>query len=208
MQLGASSFEVDARRLACGPGQSFCRDTLRESFSNDMRSDACAIETYSADQDAIADYNFWQPTYANQVQKGNAFLNASNDTNRFAPKQVTQESFLQGRGQVTSNPGCKDGFLCYLPQDQFAQPGAGRKPWDMSLFAQSTLVPRSCASVTEVDLLKRMKPLAGAYQPSYSPLQGDLDPQVRGRKKYEEGVTLSTKNIPSFAETAARGRYQ
>lgn len=199
----SAAFEQDAQNVACGADATFCKGALRSSYQNVFRSDACAIETYSAENEEQYNYNMWLPSYANKVSRGSAFLNSSNDVNRFAPKQVTQESFLQGRGQVTSNPGCKDGFLCYLPEQVFE--GAAEKtkaPWDMHLFAQPTIVPRSCASLTELDLIDRLKPLAHAYQERYVPHIGQPK-----QTKIQEGVTLSTKKYPDFKETAKAGRY-
>lgn len=200
-----AAFNANAEDLACGNAQSFCKGAMKSSYQDVLRSDSCAVETYVADNEQQFDYNMWLPAYANKVKRGSAFLNASNDTNRFAPKQVTQESFLQGRGQVSSNPNCKAGFLRYLPESVFDDKAAERKPWDMHLFAQPTLVPRSCASITELDIIKRMQPLAEAYQGRYTPLLGE---SVNGaRKKYEDGVTLSTKKYVDFAEAAKRDKY-
>jgi len=202
-----AAFEGSARDLACGPDATFCRGAMKSAWQDVLRSDACAVETYVADNEQQFDYNMWLPSYANTVRRGSAFLNASNDTNRFAPKQVTQESFLQGRGQVSSNPNCKAGFIRYLPESVFAeQPSGERKPWDMHLFAQPTLVPRSCASVTELDIIKRMQPLAQSYQGRYTPLLGESS-RGSGRRAYEDGVTLSTKKHVSFAEAAQRDKY-
>ena len=201
------AFNANAQDLACGSDASFCKGAMKSSYQELMRSDSCAIETYSADNEQQYDYNMWLPSYANDVRRGSAFLNASNDTNRFAPKQVTQESFLQGRGQVSSNPNCKAGFLRYLPESVFEQKEpAERKPWDMHLFAQPTLVPRSCASITELDIIKRMQPLAEAYQGRYTPLMGDSS-HDGSRRKYDEGVTLSTKKYVDFAEAAKKDKY-
>jgi len=199
-KMSSAAFEANAQQIGCGAGSSFCKSAMKSSFQDTLRSDACAIETYSAEQDQIFDQIMWLPSYASELQVGSAFLNASVETNRFAPKQVQQESFLQGRGQVSSNPGCKDSALKYLPQELFTAEAAPRKPWDMNLFAQPTLVPRSCASVTELDLLKRMKPLAGAYENRFSAFSG-------AKRHYDEGVTLSSKRYPDVREMAKRDRY-
>jgi hypothetical protein len=200
----SNALEADAEALACGPESSFCKASLKSSWQDTFRADPCALETYAADNDAQYSYNMWQPSYASDLSRGNAFLNASTDANRFAPKQVTQESFLQGRGQVTSNPGCKGGFIRYLPEKVFEGTAeTDKKPWDMSLFAQPTLVPRSCSSVTELDLIDRMKPRAHAFQERYMPVAAQLK-----ERKIPEGVTLSSKKYPNFKELAQKGRYQ
>lgn len=203
-----ASFNANAQDLACGEDASFCKGAMKSSYQELMRNDSCAVATYVADNEEQFDYNMWQPSYANDVRRGSAFLNASNDTNRFAPKQVTQESFLQGRGQVSSNPNCKSGFLRYLPEGVFSkEEPAERKPWDMHLFAQPTIVPRSCSSITELDIIKRMQPLAGAYEGRFTPLMGESSMTSGGKRKYEEGVTLSTKKYVDFAEAAIKDRY-
>lgn len=203
-----ASFNANAQDLACGEDASFCKGAMKSSYQELMRNDSCAVATSVADNEEQFDYNMWQPSYANDVRRGSAFLNASNDTNRFAPKQVTQESFLQGRGQVSSNPNCKSGFLRYLPEGAFnKEEPAERKPWDMHLFAQPTIVPRSCSSITELDIIKRMQPLAGAYEGRFTPLMGESSMTAGGKRKYEEGVTLSTKKYVDFAETANKDRY-
>jgi len=206
-KMNVSSFDTDAQWLACGPGNSFCGGALKSAYQDVMKSDSCAVETHIAENDQMYDYVMWRPSYASDLKRGSAFLNASVDTNRFAAKQVTQESFLQGRGQVTSNPGCKGGFVNYLPQSVFGDQPATREAWDMHLFSQPTLVPRSCASLTELDLTQRMKPLAGAYQGRYNPLLGDETYASRSGTKYAEGVTLSTKKYVDFAALAAEGKY-
>jgi len=198
-----NAFAADAESLSCGPDSSFCKASLKSSWQDTFRADACALESYYADNENQYNYNMWQPSYANTVSRGNAFLNSSNDSNRFAPKQVTQESFLQGRGQVTSNPGCKDGFIRYLPEKVFEGAPEQKKPWDMSLFAQPTLAPRSCASLTELDIIDRMKPRAHAFQERYVPHAAQLKD-----RKLAEGVTLSTKKYPDFKESAQKDRYQ
>jgi hypothetical protein len=200
-----AAFDANAETLACGSDPSFCKGAMKSSYQDVLRSDSCAVETYFADNEHQFDYNMWLPSYANKVRRGSAFLNASNDTNRFAPKQVTQESFLQGRGQVSSNPNCKAGFIRYLPESIFEDKPPERQPWDMHLFSQPTLVPRSCASVTELDIIKRMRPLAEAYQGRFTPLLGENSGSAR--RKYDEGVTLSTKKYVDFSEAAKRDKY-
>ena len=200
-----TAFDANAEDVACGSEATFCRGAMKSDYQDVLRSDSCAVETYVADNEQQFDYNMWLPTYANTVRRGSAFVNASNDTNRFAPKQVTQESFLQGRGQVSSNPNCKAGFIRYLPESVFEDKAPERKPWDMHLFAQPTLVPRSCASITELDIIKRRQPLGESYQGRYTPLLGENSDNAR--RKYDEGVTLSTKTYVDFAEAAKKDKY-
>ena len=136
-------------------------------------------------------------------------MNTLEDT--FINIGLEEESFLQGRGQVTSAKRCLSGKINYLPETLF-QPRP-QAPLDMSLFAQPSVVPRSCASLTEVNLLDRIAPLPGAPQGIYTPFAADKLTQADRRlltegswtpeSKYKEGVTLSTKKIPSFREMKA-----
>ena len=129
--------------IACGDGTSYCSEALKNNFEPVMRSDACAIATEADFNNNLENYIFWMPKYRRKTCEGNAYLNCSADTDRFGPQQVTQESFLQGRGQVTSNKNCSEGFLNYLPASEFSET---KKPkqMDMTLFGaadqRSTLV--------------------------------------------------------------------
>lgn len=193
-------FDVKAQQLSCGPGDSWCQQSLRSAYDDVLRSDSCALERRVADSDKFTSYYTWQPTYSSKPSLGSAFLNADGGTNRFGAKQVLQESFLQGRGQVSSNPGCDGSALRYLPETVF--PGAPKKEWDMSLFSQQSIVPRSCASVTEVNLLQRMKPRPGSFEGTWRPFPAQ--PLPEGSRRIEEGITLANKRYPSYAELRAR----
>ena len=212
MERQRRELAMPADEIACGPGKSFCKTALDSQWGEDLTTaEGCAIKAYTHDNDSIYNYWQWQPKYSSTMSRGNAFLNSSVDTNRFAGQQVRQESFLQGRGQVTSSRSCMSGKLNYLPESQF-QP-QDRGTLDMSLYAQSSVVPRSCASLTEINLLDRMAPLPDAPQGMYMPFSADT--LTRGDRKllregastpnskYAEGVTLSTKYVPTFAEMKA-----
>ena len=172
-----------------------------------MRADPCAIETLSKFNDQTEDYVLWVPKYRRKACEGSGYLNCSADTERFGPQQVTQESFLQGRGQVTSNPSCTAGFVNYLPASQFEEKKE-TKPMDMTLFAQPTTVPRSCGTITEVDIQNRIDPLPGAWQGSWSPFVGMqfADPKADPRapnlaSQARKTVTLGSKNkYPDWGE--------
>ena len=189
---------ADPRKLACGPGESFCRNALKMSYDDVFTQDECAIATYSQDQDSQYNYWQWQPKYASTTSRGNAFLNSSVGTNRFARKQVLQESFLQARGQVTSSKLCQDSYLTYLPKDQFdaAPPAEGKL--DMSLYPQNSVVKRSCASLTETNMLDRVPPAKGSNEGAFRPFPG------ADRRVYVEGQTLSTKRYASFSDLKAQ----
>ena len=197
-----TSYDQAAQKVACGPGDTFCQTSMRTAYEDLLRDDSCAVETHTADNSKQANYYFWQPQYANKRVKGNAFLSVEADALRFGSKQVTQESFLQGRGQVTPlNPRCGASELRYMPESVFPPP-TDKEPWDMSLFAQQTIVPRSCASITEVDMLRRRSPQPGAYEGAWAPFASELRPS--NSRRIEEGVTLANKQYPTFADLRAR----
>jgi hypothetical protein len=183
--------------VACGDVPSLCADALALNYETTMRSDSCALTTLADFNDHLEDYVLWLPKYRRKACEGNGYLNCSADTERFGPKQVKQESFLQGRGQVTSNPGCAAGGITYLPSSEFAAAPAPRQT-DMTLFAQPTTLPRSCGTLAEVDIQRRVEPLPGAWQGSFSPLAGMLPlPNDTARKS----VTLGTRNkYPDWGE--------
>jgi hypothetical protein len=190
--------EQPASQRLCGPGKSLCRSALDEQWGEDLTTaEPCAAAGHAADNDFLYRYRQWQPDYSSQPSRGNAFLNSSADRNRFGGQQVRQESYLQGRGQVTSSRACSAGKLTYLPDAEFAsqpKPAAGL---DMSLFAQPSVVPRSCASVTEVDLQERFGPRRGRAQGIYTPFPAETLPRS-DRRLIEEGLTLSTKSYPTY----------
>jgi hypothetical protein len=204
MNLDASQRQqiaLPAEELACGPGKSFCKTAMNGHWSGDLTtSEGCTVAAYSNDNDSQYNYWQWQPKYANQTSRGNAFLNSSIDTNRFAGRQVRQESFLQGRGQVTSSRNCMAGKLNYLPENQFTPQTT--RPLDMSLFAQPSVVPRSCASLTEMNLLDRLAPLPSTPQGIYTPFPADTLPRS-DRRLVAEGTTMSSKSYPRFADLKA-----
>ncbi len=193
----------ESTQIACGNGSSYCGEALASHYETVMRADPCAIATSADYNTSVEDYVLWLPKYKRQPCEGSGYINCSAEAERFGPRQVTQESFLQGRGQVTSNRGCTGGFVNYLPESQF--PARKPRSTDMTLFAQPTVVPRSCGTLTEVDLQKRIDPLPSEWQGSWSPFVGMLkfgeeprtgrDPRIpTGGSKAKETVTLGSKN--------------
>ena len=164
-----------------------------------MKADACALATADVVDDYAANYIMWQPNYRKTQCEANGFVNCSVNADRFGPRQVTQESFLQGRGQVTSNPGCTAGFVNYLPESEFSKPSKP-KASGMQLFAQPTTTPKSCGTLSEVDLQDRMQKLPGSWQGSWSPfsslkLQDGQGPTMSaGTLPKRQTVTLGTSN--------------
>ena len=189
--------------LACGSGKSLCAEALATDYAPTLRSDSCTIPTTAAFNNNVEDYVLWLPKYRRKTCEGNGYLNCSAETERFGPRQVTQESFLQGRGQVTPNTGCPAGGVTYLPEKEFSAKDVPR-PANMSLFAQPTLIPRSCGTLTEVDIQQRLKPLPGVWQSSFSPLVG-MRSAPDSKSTERKTVTLGTRNkYPEWGELKER----
>ena len=198
-----TGYDQAAQNETCGPGNTFCQTAMRTAYEDLLRDDSCAVESHGADNAKHSSYQFWQPDYASKRVKGNSFINVEADALRFGSTQVTQESFLQGRGQVTPlNTRCGASELRYLPETVFPPSQEKKEPWDMSLFAQQTVFPRTCASVTEVDMLRRRSPQPGAYEGAWAPFAADL--RAGSSRRIEEGVTLANKQYPAFADLRAR----
>uniref|UniRef100_A0A6C0C1J4 Uncharacterized protein n=1 Tax=viral metagenome TaxID=1070528 RepID=A0A6C0C1J4_9ZZZZ len=195
-------FPNSATRSACGEGDTLCSEALKNDYTNVLRSDTCAISTENNFNVGVEDYILWVPKYRRKVCEGNAYLNCSADTDRFGPKQITQESFLQGRGQVADNPNCPAGGVKYLPETLFNQEDKPKQV-NMSLFSQPTLVPRSCGTLTEVDLQRRMLPLPGAWQGSFSPLVAvnfEKESAASERRQMKPTTTTSLGNKNKYPE--------
>jgi hypothetical protein len=170
-------------RDACGPGDTYCSQAIDSSYDNVLRADPCAIDTSNSFDSAREKYLLWMPKYQRKPCEGSGYQHCA--TGNLGPQQITQESFLQGRGQVSANPSCAASGVKYLPQSEFGERKA-RAP-DMSLFAQPTVLPRSCGSLTEVDMQKRLDRLPAAWQGSYAPL-------ANASRDDRRTMTLGSKN--------------
>lgn len=88
----------------------------------------------------------------------------------YGPKTVprtTQESFLQGRGQV-NNDHCPDCDVIYLPKKVFELTEDEDKTscQDMALQPQHTRFPKSCNNLSETEI-SQYAFLPGAFQKGY-----------------------------------------
>lgn len=195
---------------ACGKGDSLCRRALRSQYDARLKAEPCAIQTSASDDRKISDYVMWLPKYRQSDCEGSGYVMCGNNASRFGPKKVSNESFLQGRGQVTGPRGCFASGIRFLPKEDEEQQPAKKKCHDMSLFARSTQVKKSCGSVSEVDVDQRLRPLPGGYAGAFVPhimSRGtpvpnitDQFPMPEVERRYQEPVTLGTKKYPSWDE--------
>ena len=168
------------------------------------------------DNEKTSNYFLWLPQYRKRPCEGSGYHHCDSGSSRFGPSKVAQESFLQGRGQVTGPRGCFASGLRFLPKGEAPESKKSeqqqqRPPHDMTLFARSTQARKSCGSVSEIDMSSRLRPLPGSFAGAFVPFinkEESLVPNVtdefvpgsRGRK----GVTLSSKRYPSWDEIKAR----
>ena len=201
--------EGTAQATSCGPGDTFCRRAINSDYETRLYSDPCALQTFASDQEKYSNYNLWLAPYEKKPCESSGYINCGDQTSRFGPRKVTQESFLQGRGQVTASKRCFASGLKFLPKSEF-EDVPQKKCHDMTLYSQNTKVRKSCGSVSEVDMTVRLRPLPGEYAGSFAPSilnRRTLVPNVTAEYLYGDSsrndrkpVTLSTKKYPSWAE--------
>lgn len=174
-----------------------------------MRSDPCSIQTTASDSEKKSNYFMWLPQYRRRPCEGSGYHLCNTAASRFGPRKVAQESFLQGRGQVTGPRSCFASGLRFLPKDELLPEEEGRddnKPkgcHDMTLFPRSTQVRKSCGSVSEIDMSQRLRPLPGTFAGAFVPFildNNSLVPNVTDQFVPSSGVTLSSKRYPSWEE--------
>ena len=172
-----------------------------------MRSDPCSIQTSASDDEKRANWNFFLPSYRKKPCEGSGY-HLCDTTSRFGPRKVAQESFLQGRGQVTGSRGCFASGLRFLPKDVFPEDQKPKGCHDMTLYARSTQTKKSCGSLSEIDMSQRLRPLPGQYAGAFVPFidnPNSLVPNVTDELvPTSKGLTLSSKKYPSWAELKSR----
>ena len=182
--------------LACGESNGSCRVALENNYETTLRADPCAVVDDTVMNERMENYRMWLPAYKTTTCESSGYLNCSLNSERFGPRQLRQESYLQGRGQTTGSASCEASGVRYLPQDKFGAPVVRKS--NQELFAQSTLIPRSCGTLTEVDLQQRTVPRANEWQGAFSPFI--RAPSIESSMPVKETVTLGTLNkYPDWA---------
>ena len=221
--LGSLHLEqATAEQTACGEGDTYCKLGINADFQTVPSMDRCAIQASAALDESVSNYVMWVPKYRQSQCEASGYVECGGpDGNRVGPRQILQESVLQGRGQVLGPKGCPGSQIKYLPEgDIFRKEAPARKCHDMSL-GQQTRTKRSCGSVTEVDLSTRYQSLPQTFQGSYAPLTLSMGaspaPTINGRttpvntpsggqrtygssRRKTEGHTLENKRYPTFAQ--------
>jgi hypothetical protein len=158
----------------------------------------------------VLNYNMWIPKYQQNGcrSSGHRLCEAGQ---RFNPKKIMQEAFLQGRGQLTTSPECPGAGVRYLPEKLFAKTEGPVR--DMALYPEPLRQKKSCGSISEMDMLSRFHLLPGAYQHTFTPFLSNPAVHAPGpskvskeavhyasTRKKTEGHSLSTKRYPSWRE--------
>jgi hypothetical protein len=168
-----------------------------------MKSDPCSLQQTARDDEKTSNYILWLPNYKRKQCESSAYSQCD-ATSRFGPQKVAQESFLQGRGQVTGPRGCFASGLRFLPKDVFPTDAGEPQCHDMSLYPRQTASKKSCGSVSEVDMTARLRPLPGEYAGAFVPKILDrrsLVPNVLDRRVVlTKGITLGNKGYPSWTD--------
>ena len=187
----------ESMSLACGNTPSSCRVALSNNYETTLRADPCVIMDETKLNEKSELYRFFQPGYKTKTCESSGYLNCSTNAERFGPQQVQQESYLQGRGQVTGAPGCAAAGIKYLPKNVFSQ--KTQRKSNQELFAQSTLIPRACGSLTEVDMGNRLTKMPTDWQGAFTPFL--RAPAFSPGLPEKETVTLGTVNkYPDWGE--------
>ena len=97
-----AALQAQSAQEACGSGASYCGGALASEYNAGLRADPCSVVTSGELDERREQYVLWMPTYRKGRCQGSGHVSCTAAADRFGPRQVTQESFLQGRGQVSS----------------------------------------------------------------------------------------------------------
>jgi hypothetical protein len=215
--------EASVEDRVCGRGSSYCRQDFETKYLNSASMDKCALRAATALNDSVSDYIMWLPKYrtAGQCEASGYLSCGGPEGNRMAPRKIQQESVLQGRGQLLGPRKCPGSQVKYLPPEgdvfapQGSSSGAPKRCPDMTLYSRPTRLPKSCGSISEVDMNRRYEPLPQAFQGTYAPLTLGLPaPTINrpgsrmpaapaayygaGSQRRTEGHTLENKSYPTW----------
>lgn len=102
-------------------------------------------------QDYVLDKNYWMRPNVSKCRENSLGSTCSFYGPMTVPR-TTQESFLQGRGQI-QNDHCPECGVIYLPESVFALTKDEKKTCqDLSLQPQFTRKPKSCFTLAETDI--------------------------------------------------------
>ena len=140
-------------------------------FYNSLKFDSCVNDQQTMQYQKINDYQMdLTANYRTGQRPAYPLAHASNPTfwGPLTGSLVTQESFLQGRGQTLAN--CPDCDVIWLPESLFPTQTQHTQPRSCQatdLEPLYTRMKRSCNSVSETDMTEYWM-MPGAFQAGYS----------------------------------------
>lgn len=151
------------------------------------------------------DTSYWQPPNASTCQSNGIGIKCSSYGRKDVPR-TTQESFLQGRGQVL-NDKCPDGDVVYLPSEVFKLGERNNQDAKCQVTALDPYFdrqPRSCFNISETDTTAYTMGIPGAWQGTNVQMtdfngSAHLQDREMGRDMYAHG-TVGTS-------ASSRGSY-
>lgn len=147
-----------------------------------------------AQNDYILDRKYWMPPGSTKCHE-----NSLGSTCTFyGPKNVpktTQESFLEGRGQVNDD-FCPECGVIVLPDSVFPGTAQPRACQDMSLQPQFTRQPKNCRTLAETDI-SQYAFLPGAWQRGYLGVNSLCDTGINIQSR--ENARLEYRPSPKTA---------
>lgn len=203
--------ESTPKETACGPGDSYCANNIASAYDVNGRLSPCSQQQTASDLDKNYAYQVYVPKYRYARCDPIGLTQCSNGADRFGPKALRTEAYLQGRGQIIAARGCFASGVKFMPQELEEPEATEKKVIDMHFYSRSTRNRRSCDSLTEIDLLDRLAPLPGARQNPYSPMVGSSahsstnalygTTQSAGK---QEGMTRTNALHPSWGDLRQR----
>ena len=202
-------------------------------YNDNVTSDACYERFENEVNDGTYNYQmnprFW--TRENTTALHHGVVSGRENYGRKTPRTITSESFLQGRGQVSSV--CPESEVIYLPSSQFPADGTVGT-FDTATAARATgagnaqrqetpaiscsstklerlltRVPKSANSLSEADVSERNM-FPGGYQNGYQGYNAVVDTHIQTRMHTlappvnERGVQTS---YATYGLNEASGRY-
>jgi hypothetical protein len=131
--------------------------------------------------DYVMDRNYWMRPNVTQCQENSLGTLCTFSGPKTVPR-TTQESFLQGRGQIL-NSNCPDCEVIYLPESLFPSTNTRKNErcQDMALLPEFTRQPKSCGTLSETEITTYAF-MPGAWQKGYTGYNSMCDTNIQSRE--------------------------
>lgn len=131
-------------------------------------------------QDYVMDKKYWMRPGVNRCRENSLGTTCSFYGPMTVPR-TTQESFLQGRGQI-ENDNCPECGVIYLPESVFALTKDEEKGCqNMALQPEFTRQPKSCFNISETETTAYAM-MPGAFQKGYVGYDALCDTNIQSRE--------------------------